>query len=439
MNLQELQRQGVQYVRIIWTDNANVIRAKAAYTGSLAAALPSDVGIAAAQQALPVTADAVAPGAGLGPVGEVRLVPDWSTYRLLPYAPGQAAVLGDMMVNGRPWEHCPRAFLREQIASAAELGLNLSAAFENEFFLLRPHGDTYVPVDQTVFAHTAGFNQHAEFIRVLTSSLETQGLIPEYYYPESGPGQQELSIRYSGAAEAADQQVIFRETVRAVAQSMGLVASFLPKPFERAAGSGCHLNMSLWRNGQNLMGDPAHHTGIGAEGRQFIAGILAHLPALCALTIPSHNSYHRIKPHFWAGAYTAWGYENREASVRVSRSELGCSRFELKTVDASANPYLALGAVIAAGLDGIRRQLPLADEITTDPALLSATEQQRGGITLLPQSLNEAVEHLKKDDVLLTALGQARARAYIAVRLAEWEQLKDLSIPAELKLLAASY
>ncbi|UBV44682.1 glutamine synthetase family protein (plasmid) [Deinococcus taeanensis] len=439
MKLQDLRGAGVQYVRIVWCDHANLIRAKAAHIRMLVDGLPGGVGIAAAQQALPVMADVVVPGAGLGPVGEVRLVPDWSTLTVLPYAPRQAQVLGDMMLNGEPWAHCPRAFLREQIRRAAQRGLSVNAAFENEFFLLRRTPGGYEPADTTVYAHTSGFNRHAGFMLDLTAALEAQGLQPEFYYPEAGPGQQELSVQYASALRAADQQITFRETARGVAEAHGLVACFLPKPFEQAAGSGCHINLSLWDGGRNLLADLSEPTGISRRGQQFIAGILTHLPALCALTVPSPNSYHRLRPHFWAGAYTAWGYENREAAVRVSRNEAGCSRFELKTADASANPYLALGAMIAAGLDGLDQALPLPPEAEGDPALMTDEARRTRGITLLPQSLQAAVAALEGDRVLLGALGAARAQAYLAVRRAEWAALHERPIPEQLSLLAERY
>lgn len=436
---ERLERAGVEWVRILWCDHANLIRGKAAHVSLLADGLPEGVGIAMAQQALPVMYDAVAKDSGLGPVGEARLVPDWDTLKLLPYAPGQAQVIGDMRVGGRAWEHCPREYLRQQIAALAELGLCAKAAFENEFFLLWPEGEGYRPADRSVFAATGAMNRHQDFIHELTRALLAQDLQPEFYYPESGPGQQELSIRYSDALQAADHQIVYRETVRGVAVRHGLVASFLPKIFEDAAGSGCHLNLSLWEGENNALGDPAHPTGLSPTGRHFLAGVLAHLPGLTALTIPTPNSFRRIRPHFWAGAFRAWGYDNREAALRVSRGSAGITRFELKASDASANPYLALGALLAAGMDGLRRELPLPPEATVDPGLLSSEERERMGFDPLPTSLGQALDALREDTVLLGSLGPARARAYLAVKQMEWEALKELTLEEEVRLLAERY
>jgi glutamine synthetase len=305
--------------------------------------------------------------------------------------------------------------------------------------LLRRTAQGYEPADTTVFAATGAMNQHQDFLCDLTRALEAQGLQPEFYYPESAPGQQELSIRYTDALGAADNQITYRETVRGVALAHGYAASFLPKVDEQAAGSGCHLNLSLWQDGQNVLGDAAQCTGLSTCGQHFIAGILAHLPGLTALTIPTRNSFRRIRPHFWAGAFRAWGYDNREAAVRVTRGKNGASRFELKTCDASANPYLALGAVIAAGLDGIQRALALPREVTIDPGHMPEVERQANGVDMLPGSLGQALAALEQDAVLLASLGAARARAYIAVKKAEWDALKEVSLAEEVQRLAERY
>ncbi|MDX2005417.1 MAG: glutamine synthetase family protein [Meiothermus sp.] len=437
MRREELEKSGVQWVRVLWCDHANLIRAKAVHVSMLEGF--EGIGISAAQQALPVMFDAVAPGAGLGPVGDSLLAPDWSTLKPLPFAPAQAQVIGDMRWEGGPWEYCPREYLRGQMARLKARGLEAFAAFENEFFLLQRTEAGYVPADRTVYAQTQAMNQQQAFVGDFTEALIAQGLRPEFYYPESAPGQVELSVRYAGALEAADNQIAYRETARGVAARHGVVASFLPKVVDGAAGSGCHLNLSLWEAGRNVTPDPAHPTGLSESARAFIAGVLAHLPALCALTIPSRNSYRRILPHYWAGAYRAWGSANREAAVRVSRGQGGAGRFELKTADASANPYLALGGLIAAGLDGLEHCLELPPEATQDPALLSQAEREAAGIDVLPQSLEEALGHLRRDPVLLDSLGPARAQAYLAVKHMEWEALKGLSLDEEVRMLAERY
>jgi glutamine synthetase len=441
---QKLKDANIKFIRILWCDNANVIRAKAAHIDFLDDYIKNGMGITMAQQALPVMYDSVIPESGLGPVGEVRLMPDWSTMTLLPYAEGHAQVLSDMVISetGKVWEHCPRGFLRKQVQKLAGQGLVIQAAFENEFFLLRRTADGALePVDQTVFCATGSMNQNRAFINELADALVAQGVAVEGYHPESGPGQQELNIRYVEALRSADQQIVYRETVRGVASRHGLIGSFLPKIFEDKAGSGCHLNFSLWREGKNISGDPQQSNGISSEAGAFIAGVLDHLPALCALTIPSRNSYRRIRPHFWAGAFRAWGTQNREAAVRICKNPQGtrADRIEYKVSDASANPHVALGGLIAAGLDGLQRRLKLPQEVAVDPGLIPEADRTARGIDPLPHNLGEAIDALRKNEVLLQALGEALAASFIAVRQSEWEALKDMVLEDEVKLLVERY
>lgn len=438
---QTIDEAGVRFVRILWCDNANIIRGKAVHRGALSDYLHSGVGIAAAQQAVPVMYDAPVAGSGLSPVGEVRLVPDWTTLMPLPYAPNQARVIGDMVKDGYPWSLCPRNFLKSMITEAQREGLEVVAAFENEFYLLRQTAAGIVPADETVFASTLAMDMHREVIEEIVEALIEQGILVEQYHPESGPGQQEISILYSQALAAADQQIAFRETVKAIAYSHNLIASFLPKIFEGQAGSGCHLHLSLWHDGQNLLPSLSTPGQLSEVARRFIAGILHHLPALMALTTPSTNSYRRIQPHAWSGAFRCWGIDNREAAIRVPSysEENSPTHFELKTVDATANPYLALGAVIAAGLDGVRHCFELPDGVNVNPGDLTEAERSSREIERLPLNLGQAIAQLSQDQVILQALGSQLAQAYLAVRKAEWETMQDFELETEVKLLLERY
>lgn len=438
-----LQASRVQFIRVLWCDNANIIRGKAIHIGALSQLVDYGVGICAAQQAIPVMHDAVVTESGLSPVGEIRLIPDWNTLSVLPYSTGHARAIGDMMQDGSPWAYCPRSFLKRAIAAAQQEGLEVMAAFENEFYLLHPadNGLGIEPGDRTVFASTFAMDANLAVINEIAEALLAQNITVEQYHPESGSGQHEISVRYTHALSAADYQIAFRETVRAVALRHGLKASFLPKIFTEQAGSGCHLHLSLWQDGKNLIPDTANAPEISKVARAFIAGILEHLPALMALTTPSINSYRRIRPHCWSGAFRAWGYDNREAAIRVPSNPASSSptQLEVKTVDASANPYIALGAVISAGLDGVHHQLDPGNAIAVDPGYLSKSEREAGGIDALPTNLGEAIAHLQADKVILHALGKELAQAYIAVRLAEWEAMKDWTLKEEVKLLLERY
>ena len=431
---------GVRLIRVVYCDNANLIRAKAAPLDGLEGILKYGVGFTVAQQALPMLGDTPLPASGLSPVGEVWLVPDPETFTVLPYSPGAAMMLGDFQTaGGEPWAHDPRACLRRAAEAAAADGFDVQAAFEPEFYLLRPAagaspaaGGDYQPVDRTNFAMTIAHDAAHDVLRDLVDALATMGLDVALIYPESGPGQFELSIRHAHALAAADRHIALREGVRGVANRNGLAASFAPAPFAESAGSGCHLHMSLWRDGQNVMYDERDRLRLSPLAYAWIAGVLAHLPALCALVAPSVNSYARLRPYSWAGAFACYGPENREAAVRVitpRRGPASCN-VELKTCDGSANPYLALAGVIAAGLDGIRRGLAPGDPADFDPGSLSERERLRRGITPLPATLAEAADALERDATIQEIIGAPLTRSYLAVRRGEWDALRDLG-PAE--------
>jgi glutamine synthetase len=421
---------GIRLVRVTYCDNANLIRAKAVPVGGLTGAARYGVGFSVAQQALPMMYDAVLAESGLTPAGETWLVPDPATFTPLPYSPGSATVLGDFQdADGRPWAHCPRSCLKRAIALAAGQGITIQAAFEPEFYLLRPSADgEFQPVDHTNFAMTSAFDLSAAVLMDFVDTLDRMGLDVQLVHPESGPGQFEISIRHAEALAAADRHLLFRDAVRGVATRHGLAASFAAKPFPDKVGSGCHLHVSVWADGRNLLYD-REGSALSPTGRAWIGGLLRHLRGLCALTIPSVNSYQRIRPHFWAGAYGAFGYENREAAVRVISPRRGpeSMNLELKTVDGSANPYIALAGVIAAGVDGLRGNLEPGEPVDGDPGLLPEEERVRRGIVPIPRSLDAALEAFASDPILVDALGAPLAHSYVAVRRGELEALKNLS------------
>src|SRR3954466_15301116 len=418
--VERVEDAGVRLVRFLYCGNDGTIRAKASGRHGLERRLEEGIGLTVAMQAMNAL-DQLQPVEGLGPVGEVRLVPDLDTFRVLPYAPHSAAVLTDHIgLDGEPAAVCQRSFLKRMEARLAERGLMLRAAFENEFSLATVVDGAYVPVDRGLFFSTISLTASQDFADELVRALEAQDIMVEQYYAELGHGQQELSTGHAPALRIAADQGRGRETLRAVATRQGLVASLAPKPWREQAGNGGHVHFSLWEGTRNRFHDATQTDGLSAEARGFLAGVLAHLPGLCGLTAPSFNSYHRIVPSAWAGAFTCWGYDNREAPVRIASplrgAEEASTNAELKACDASCNPYLALGGLIAAGLDGLERGLELPDPIEVDPATLEERERDRRGIIGLPTTQEEALDALEGDPVLMGALGPVLAESYLAVR-----------------------
>ncbi|GAB4197404.1 MAG: glutamine synthetase family protein [Roseiflexaceae bacterium] len=421
---QKAKEADVRLVRFLYCDNGGTIRGKTTALSGLPGRLSDGIGMTVAMMAMN-SLDQLQPLPGLGPVGEVRLLPDPESFTLLHHTPHTAALMCDLVTQDRrAWAVCPRGFLKRMRARAAANSLHLRAALETEFTLARHENGRFVPFDRTLCFSSIGMDEVAPLATELVGALESQGLIVEQCYPQLGHGQHEITVRHTEALFAADNHLRLRETIRAVARRHGLYASLAPKPFPDQPGNGSHIHFSLWNNtGQNLFYDASTPDNLSLVGRQFMAGVLAHLPALLALTCPSVNSYRRLRPQAWSSAFGAWGYENREAAVRVvspfwSNAE-GTINLELRAADSSCNPYLALGALLAAGLDGVTRQLSPGEPTLVDPSTLNESERQARGLRRLPDQLDEALDALEGDPVLLEALGEPLAQAFLAVRRSE--------------------
>jgi glutamine synthetase len=417
----------LRLVRFLWCGNDGTIRAKASALDGLEGRIRTGVGLTVGMQAMN-SLDQLQPIEGMGPVGEVRLVPDPETFRVLPYAPRTGGMLVDhVALDGSPAPVCQRSFLKRMEGRLAERGERLEVAFENEFSLATVVDGRYVPIDSGLCFSTISAAAAQEFVDELVDALDAQGISLEQYYSELGHGQHEISTGHAPALRAADEQLLVRETLRGVAVRHGMVASLAPKPWPDNAGNGGHIHFSLWKadGSRNRFHDPGASDGLSAEARSFIAGVLEHLPGLCGLTAPSFNSYHRIVPQFWAGAFVCWGHDNREAPVRVpslfSGMEEASTNVELKSADASANPYLAVGGLISAGLDGLERGLEPPDPVEVDPVTIDEGERRDRGIVPLPATQAEALDALAADEVLTAALGPVLAESYLAVRRSEWD------------------
>jgi glutamine synthetase len=419
------QAAGVQLVRFLHCDFGGLTRAKALHVTQLADKLREGSGLTRAMMAMNVL-DQLQEVVGMEPVGEIRLVPDPDTFTVLPWTPSSASLLCDQLDHDhQSWGACPRSFLKQMVARAEGSGIAVTAAFENEFYLAREQDGSYVPFDQSLCYTSIGLDLSAQVMHDIVTALASQGIRVEQAINEYGPGQQEISVRHAAPVRAADNQIKLRDTVRGVALQHGLLASFAPKPFAGFIGSGCHVHISLWdqQSGRNLLYEPEVGSGLSQSARHFIGGILHHLSALLALTCPSVNSYRRLQPHAWSSAYTAWGFDNREAPVRIASPFWGREEqtynVELKTVDGSANPYVALAGIIACGLDGIDRQLDPGAPCAQDPAKLRENERERNSIRRLPTALGQSLDALERDDLLREAMGEFMHRAYMTVRRSE--------------------
>jgi len=416
---------GIRLIRFLYGDPSGVVRGKQVHVARLDDALISGLGLTRAQNALNLLDDLV-PVAGMEPVGEIRIVPDPTTFARLPWLDGVAAMLCDQVDHdGTDWGGCPRAFLRRAVDALGATGLRVEASFENEFYLAQDTPDGPQPwADGPVYS-SAGLDRGAAVVNDIVDALDTQGIQVEQAINEYGPGQQEISITRADALAAADRQLRLRDTVRGVAELRhGLLASFAPKPYADHVGSGCHLHFSLWEGTRNAMAPEDDPFGLSAAARAFLAGVLDHLPALVALTCPSYLSYARLLPSAWAASTVSWGFDNREAALRIASPFRGreavSPNAELKTCDASSNPHLALGGLLLAGLDGLQRELSLPEPAAHDPARLDADEARRCDIRPLPADQAGALDALEADAVLMDGLGDLLGRCVLATRRAEY-------------------
>jgi glutamine synthetase len=423
------------WVRFMFVDHAGIPKTKAVHRDGFERRARAGVGLAKGVLALDPSG-MLHPESGLSPVGECRLVPDLSTLVPLPFARSQATVACDMMEPDAttPWDGCPRSALKRVLGRLGERGYRSLASYEAEFYVWGPEG----PLDRTPYAASFALTTAADFVAELAETLEEMGVRPEQCHAEVGHGNLEISVGEAEALAAADRRVQVLEAIRGVAHRMGLETTMAPKPYLEGAGNGHHLHMSLYENSAPVLFDPSG--ALSGPGSGFVAGLLEHLPAVMAFTAASPNSYQRLAPGMWSSVYAAYGLDNREAAVRIASpvagAESATANVELKPMDVTANPYLALAAVLAAGMDGMDRNLDPGEPASVDPATLSDEERASKGIYPLPASLDEALDALERDRVLIEALGEPLVRTHLAVGRAQAEIARELS-PEEVAATAA--
>lgn len=387
---------------------------------------------------------------------DLLLRPDLSTWAVLPWqgthGERTARLLCDVQLpDGEPFAADPRAVLKRAVLGAGELGYHFRVAAEVEFFLFRsprlgdPRAEHYVaagPADSGGYfdlAHDEGGRIRDEIVQ----ALGTLGVPVEASHHEIAPGQHEIDLPLLPALEAADAVVTCKYAVRTIARTRGLVATFMPKPLADTAGSGLHLHQALLdRDESDALGDPADEHGLSETGRRFIAGQLAHVRAMCSVLCPTVNSYKRIGRGFDAPSYLAWGHASPRAVIRVplapprrrSLRQPGAAdsgtnraprplRIELRCPDPACNPYLALAAALAAGIDGIRTAAtpPAPAESHED---LSSSMSDESQVEVLPASLGEAIGELEWDPVIRDALGQPVYERLLLAKEQEWEEYR---------------
>jgi glutamine synthetase len=423
---QRLADAGVTMLAVCWIDNAGITRVKSIPAGRLERAAGWGIGMSPVFDIF-VVDDSITTSKHIsGPAGDLRLMPDLERVTPLAALPGWGLAPADRYTQeGAPFAGCSRSYARRFVARAAEQGITARASFEIEWAAGTDDGGRFVPACGGPAYGMTRVIELADYAREVVEAVEQQGIQVEQFHPEYAAGQLEISIAPNDPVGAADDSVLVRQTIRSVSQRHGLQVSFAPSVVAGGVGNGGHVHLSLWRDGHNLLaGGPGRYAMTG-DGEAFAGGVLSALPALIAVGAPSVASYIRLVPSHWAGAYQCWGKENREAALRLVTGSTGeqdiRANLEVKCFDLAANPYLVIGSLFAAGLDGMNSGATLPDEVQGDPVALSEADLAARGVRRLPQSLDQATGEFEVSDLLRGAMGETMFEAFLAVRRAEIE------------------
>jgi glutamine synthetase len=359
---------------------------------------------------------------------DMILKPDLDTFRILPYDDegGRVArVICDIYrPDGSTFAGCTRQALKRQISQARQLGYQMMAGVEAEFFIfhLDAEGDpTTKTHDQGGYFDLTPVDRAEEIRRLIIKDLVSMGLEVEAGHHEVAQGQHEIDFRYADALETADNLATFRFVVRNVAFRHGFLATFMPKPIFGQNGSGMHTHQSLFRDGKNAFFDPQGQWELSDVALAYIGGLLEHARGFAALTNPLVNSYKRLVPGYEAPVNVAWSMRNRSPLIRIPDRRGTGTRCELRMPDPSANPYLALAVQLAGGLDGVRRKLTPPDPVNKNIFEMSFRERRKYRIDELPRDLHEALECLEKDPVIRDALGEHIYERFVEAKREEWQ------------------
>ena len=422
---------GVLGVTIAFCDNNGIPRSRTVPVARLDEAMERGVGITTLFPVF-LSNDMItfAHGALSNASGDVRLL---GTPEMIVPLAGQPAFAWtpgrQFLLGGERSPYCPRGVLERTVARAQAAGIEIKAGFELEWFV-GAAGEELAPAH-----HGPVYSPHAMlavdgFAAQLLADFAANGIPIGQLHAEYGLAQMELSIGVADPVTAADRQMLARQTIHAAARAHGLRASFAPLVALAAAGNGWHIHSSPSRDGRNLLAGGDGREGMTPEGEAYVAGILRELPAVAGVAAPSTPSLLRRRPGYFASAYAFWGVQNREAALRFVPAGAfvpeSAANVELKAADASGNPYLALAAVISAGLAGIEDGLTLPDPIQDEPGGWAQEERDRRGVRLLPSTPEEAIDAVGASAAVKAAFGDDLLGAWLAVRRGDADAAKDV-------------
>ncbi|KKM10192.1 glutamine synthetase [Clostridiales bacterium PH28_bin88] len=363
---------------------------------------------------------------------DMYLRPDPSTFVVFPWRAKENGAVARMMCDiynpdGTPFAGCPRCNLQRVMGEAAQLGYTMNVGPEAEFFLFHTDAEgkaTTITHDRAGYFDMTPVDLGENARRDMVLTLEDMGFEVEASHHEVAPGQHEIDFKYSDALDIADKIVTFKFVVRTIAQRHGLHATFMPKPIFGIPGSGMHLNQSLVKNGENAFFDPGNPEQLSEIARYYVGGLMKHARALTAVVNPTVNSYKRLVSGFEAPVYIAWSARNRSPLIRIPAKRGQSTRIEFRSPDPSCNPYFALAACLAAGLDGIKNRIEPPSTCDRNIYEMTPKEREEIGIGTLPESLQEALQELSRDEVVKGALGEHAYHRFMEAKQIEWDRYR---------------
>ena len=362
---------------------------------------------------------------------DLRLEPDPSTLIELPFRRERVAAVMCFIkgkVEPRGGKHHPRdsrGILHTVCDRFLGQKYKLDIKIEHEFHFMTDEG---LPFDRAGYAETYPASRGADILLELATTARRSGMEARVIHHENGKAQQEIEVDYEGVLSVADQTILFKNLARTVAHKNGIAVSFMPKPYEGAAGNGLHCHIRLWEENRNIFGQSGTNQ-LSETAEYFVAGLLEHAPAITAIANSTVNSYKRLVPHHEAPVYITWGYMNRTVLVRVPMfNKPGKAAIEFRSADPMANPYLLFAALIACGFDGVERKLSPPETRREDIYKLTDRERKELGIETLPSTLYDALDELEGSTVIRKALGTEIIQAFVSLKRREWREYANEAV-----------
>lgn len=417
--LQKVQEEDIRFIRLQFTDRNGILKNMAVTSNQLREVL---------EKRCSFDGSAFDGFASLENAA-LYLAPDPDTFTILPWRPQQgkvARLICDVLdQNGTLYDKSPRTILKKVLNYAQSLGISAFTAPECEFFLFHTDEDgtaTVTTHDRAAYLDPGPLDLGENARRDMVLTLEDMGIGIRSSYHAHASGQHELDVLPSEILQSADQIMTLKFAVRMIAKRHGLHAAFMPKPRNGIQSSGMRLQIFLKKNGDDLFSDAADPMGISREASWFIKGLLEHIRGITAIANPLVNSYKRLAPEENAPVYASWSYNNQSSLIRVTPNSTGLIGIELRSPDPSANPYLLLALCLAAGLDGIKKQVSAPEPVSENIFTMDAQKREHHNIFTLPSNLPEALQALEKDTFLCEILGMPFARQYIDSKKQEWQE-----------------